>query len=499
MLTGRLRTQNLVRVIFGTEREAGAPWLARAWSAALFAAGIIGWSYVLGWGVTPLDFHDWTGINLPRLLFLQNALRAGEWPLHMAGTASLHGVTDRFLALPDVITSPQTILLLFMPVTRFVVVDVLIHYAAGFAGLVLLRRHFGWSLYTFALAFLLFLFNGHIVSHYGVGHFTWGAYFLFPFVALFLLRFLDGDTSWQSIAWFAALLFYMVLSGGEHHFAWVLLLLALLVPFCWRRAWWLFAVAVASGLLGAVRLLPPALELQSFRAAGLVADVIGYPSVSHLVMSLVFLRRETPAYNEALPGNIWFFDSAFYEFNAYIGAIGFAILVTGAYRWLRAASPIYPQLIVPVFLMMAFSLGSVYRIVRATAIPLLESERYTSRLFSLPLFLLIVMALTALDRWMKATAVSAWHRALALLALSCVAIDIGASLRLWRAAISSGMFGRTGFDAAASAVVERADPAYVNVLLAGAVVTVATAAILLALVYRERRARVHISSTATDA
>jgi multisubunit Na+/H+ antiporter MnhC subunit len=83
--------------------------------------------------------------------------------------------------------------------------------------------------------------------------------------------------------------------------------------------------------------------------------------------------------------------------------------------------------------------------------------------------------------------------------LSFVAIDIGASLRLWRAAISSGMFGRTAFDAAASAVVERADPAYANVLLAGAVVTVATAAILLALVYRERRARVHISSTATDA
>lgn len=483
-----------IETLFANEREANDPWVARAWMAGLFAAGLVGWAYVMGWGVTPLDFHDWTGINLPRLLFLQNALRGGEWPLHMAGTASLHGVTDRFLALPDVITSPQTVLLLVMPATSFALVDVLIHYAAGFAGLVLLRRHFRWSLIVFAAVFLLFLFNGHILSHYGVGHFTWGPYFLFPFIALFLLRFLDGDASRRNLARFAAVMFYLVLAGGQHHFTWVLLLLALLVPFCRDRAWWLVAVAAASGLLSAVRLLPPVLELQSFRGAGLVADVIGYPSLWHLLTSLVVLRRETPAFNAALPGNIWFFDSGFYEFNAYIGVAGLALLVAGVYRWLRAAAPPYAPLIVPVFLMTALSIGSAYRIVRMTQIPLLESERYTSRLFSLPLFFLIVMAATALDRWMKAAAMPAWHRALALLTLLFLAIDIGGSMRLWRAAVSSGMFGRTRFDAAASAVIARPDAAYVNVVLAGALISTVTAAVLLVLAYRERAAsRVHNS------
>ena len=108
-----------IETLFANEREVSDAWVARAWMAGLFVAGLVGWAYAIGWGLTPLDFHDWTGINLPRLLFLQNALRGGEWPLHMAGTASLHGVTDRFLALPDVMTSPQTILLLFMPVTTF--------------------------------------------------------------------------------------------------------------------------------------------------------------------------------------------------------------------------------------------------------------------------------------------------------------------------------------------------------------------------------------------
>ena len=481
-----------VEILFAIEHESREPWIARLWLAGLFVAGLVGWAYAMGWGLAPLDFHDWTEINLPRLQFLQNALRSGHWPLHMAGTASLHGVTDRFLTLPDVMTAPQSVLLLFMPVTSFVLVDVLIHYAIGFAGLVLLRRHLRWSLAAFALAFLLTLFNGHILAHYGVGHATWGPYFLFPVIAWFVLRFLDGHASRGMMACFAATMFYMVLAGGQHHFTWVLLWLALLAPFCWRRAWWLAGVVLASGLLSAIRLLPPALELQSFRDAGLVADVIGYPSLWHVFTSMVVLRRETPAFTEGLPGNLWFFDSRFYEFNAYVGLAGFVALAVGIYRWLRESSPRYAALIVPVFAMTALSVGSAYRLVRMTAIPLLESERYTSRLFSLPLVVLIAMAVTALDRWMKDAAISAWHRALALVALLFVSIDIGGSVRLWRASISFAMMGGTRFDAAAAAVAQRPDPAYVNVVLAGAVITAVTAAVLLGLAYRERAvARTH--------
>ena len=486
MLTSRMRIDDLIEIIAAPEREARAPWLMRAWIAGVFTAGLIGWSYVMGWGAVRLDFHDWTGINIPRLAFLQNALRAGEWPLHMAGTQSLHGVSDRFLSLPDVITSPQTLLLLFLPVATFVFVDVLIHYVIGFIGLLLLRRHFNWSLLTLTVVCLLFLFNGHILAHYSVGHFTWGSYFLFPFVALLLFRFLDGRAGWAAVGQFAAVMFYMVLAGGQHHMTWVLLLLALLVPFCWDRAWWLVAAAIASGLLSAIRLIPPALELQSFREAGLVADVIGFPSAWHLLQSMLFLRRETPAFNIALPGNIWFFDSAFYEFNAYVGVIGVAVVVAGVYGWLRAASPRYPQVIVPVFVMTALSIGSTYRLVRATAIPLLEGERYTARMFSLPLLILILMAVLPVDRWLREATTHVWHRRMALVALLFLAIDIAASMRLWRVAVSSGMFGPTAFAVEATAVAHRADPAYTTALLIGAAATVATAVTLAVLAARER-------------
>jgi hypothetical protein len=488
-----VRLTDLGDALFSSEREATAPWLSRVWLAGLFAAGLVAWWYVIGWGSGPFDFHDWTVINLPRLTFLQNALRERAWPLHMTGTAPLHGVTDRFLALPDVVTSPQTLLLLILPVKTFVAVDVLIHYAAGFVGLMLLRRHFAWSLMTFAFVFVLFSFNGHILAHYSVGHFTWGPYFLFPYIAVLLLRFLDEETSARWVACFAVTMFYMVLAGGQHHFTWVLLLMALLVPFCRRRAWWLVAAAAASGLLSAIRLLPPVLELAAFRRAGLVSDVIGYPSISHVVTSLVTLRREVPAFTEGVPGNIWFFDSRFYEFTAFIGVAGLLFVMAGTYRWLRVPAPRYAALIVPLFAMIALSLGSVYRLVRAAGIPLLDSERYTSRLFILPLLLLIVFAATALDQWMKTTT-SAWHRVLAVMLLAFTAIDMAGAIRLWRVSVSSGLFGPASFDAASAAIGNHADPAYINTVLAGAAVTMATAIVLLVLAYRDRpAARVHAS------
>lgn len=477
---------DLLLALFVPEVEARRPRLTVFYLAALFTAGLIGWGYVFTWGAAPLDFHDWLDINVPRLMFLQNALQAGQLPLHMADPAALHDVTDRFLTLPDVITTPQTVLLLVMPISTFVVVDVVLSYSAGFIGLLLLRRHFHWSLVTLTGVFLLVLFNGHILSHYSVGHFTWGAYFLFPFVALLLCRFLDGHDSWGAVAAFAALIFYMVLAGGQHHVTWIFLLLALMIPFCWRRAWWLIAVIVSGGLLSAVRLLPPALEIGSFRSRGLVSDVIGYPSLLHLLESLVVLRRETESYSDVIPGNIWFFDRSFYEFSAYIGVAGFAILVVGLYRWWRAAEPIYRELIVPVIVMTAFSIGSVYRVVRLTQIPLLESERYTSRMFSLPLTLMIIIGAIEIDGYLKRASVTVWQRVLALAALGALAIDISAGVRLWRVSISAGLFGNGHIDPATAAIGNHADPLYTTTVLAGLALTVLTALALAFLARRER-------------
>ena len=483
-----MRLDAIAAWFFAPATQTRGQRLTRAYLVAVAGAGVAVWMYVLGFGRASLDFHDWADITIPRLTFLQEAIRAGELPLHMERSNALHGLTGRFLAIPDVITTPQLLLLTMVSIPTFVLVDVAIHYALGVLGLLALRRYFDWSLFAFTIAFLLILFNGHVLAHYSVGHFTWGSYFLFPFIALVLFRFLDGESSWKLLAWFAVTIFYMMLAGGEHHVTWTLLLIAVLVPFCWSRAGWLLRAIAAAVLLSAVRLLPPALELQSFKDAGFITDVTGYPSLWHLLTALVSLRREVAVPHTELPANLVWFDQRFWEFNVYVGAVGLAMIVFGVYLWLRAERPRYPQLIVPLFAVAALSMGSLFRLPRWSGVPLLQGERATSRMFALVLVFLVILAVTHLDRWLRdafdKTVLTRAH-GVALAALTFMAIDISASVRLQRVAISSGLFEPIPFNAAVLSHVT--DPIYSRVLLAGLLVSLSSAALLAVLVWRERQ------------
>lgn len=462
----------------------GSRWIQRLWLAALFIAGAIAWAYVFGFGGLALNFHDWADITIPRLTFLQDALRGHELPLHVARTNALHGVTERFLAIPDVITTPQSLLLLWIPVNAFVVVDVLIHYTIGFAGLLLLRRYLDWSLFAFSSVFLLVLFNGHILAHYSVGHFTWGAYFLFPIVALLLCRVLDGDTSWRVVATFAGTLFYMLLAGGEHHVTWILLLVGVLAATSRRHTRTCVALVVATVLLGAIRLLPPGLELASFRQAGFGTDAHGYPSLLHLLESLVYLRRETHLPVGELPANLVLFDQRFWEYNVYIGVPGATLMAIGLWRWARSGAS--RQLIAPTIVLTALSMGSLFRLLRVTGLPLLMGERATSRMFGFVLVLLTVVACTALDQWLRESPDQRIRARFAIPCLAFLALDIAGSVRLQRVAISSGMFGPAPFNPANLA--DYADPIYTTVLLGGLLISTVSAVTLMTLAWRERTA-----------
>lgn len=84
-------------------------------------------------------------------------------------------------------------------------------YTIGFPGLLWLKRKFRLSDMTFAMLFMLFNFNGHILAHYAVGHATWGGYFLFPWFVIQVIRLLGGKRSWTWVAKTSGLLVLIVL------------------------------------------------------------------------------------------------------------------------------------------------------------------------------------------------------------------------------------------------------------------------------------------------
>lgn len=474
--------------LFSVEAEKNTPWFGRIYFAGLFLAGLYLWSKFLSWNELTIDYYDWAIINVPRLAFLQNALRLGQFPLHMAGTESLHGLTDRFFTIPDVITTPQILLLKFVDIPTFVLTDIFIHYLIGTLGLIWIRRRFQLSLFAFSVLFFLFMFNGHILAHYSVGHLTWDAYFMFPILFMYIFRFLDGEQGWRWVGGFSLSMFYMVLAGGQHHFTWMLIFMGVLMLFCWRRSLWLLAAGLFSGLLSAVRLLPPSLEVQTFRDYRVFEIVLGYPSLAEVFESMVFLRRPVPVEPEYIQYNLWFYEKLYWEFDIYLGILGTAFLVTfGLYLWWKNPVPQYWETIIPSLVIVILSIGSTYWLLRLSDIPLFGSERITARMISLPLVLFLIMAAVNFQTWLNQYQSVRWYRLMFLGLLGVLIIDLYNHLRIWRLRESALRSGPSPLDPSGSLLANHSDPAYTTVLLAGLAITLLTALFLAFMSARESK------------
>ena len=181
--------QNSWKAFFDSQKEKDYSILTWIWLGFLLLLGLLVWGYFLNFGSIPFDYHDWAEINAPRIAFLKDAVTKGLLPLHMPDASALRGFTDRFMALPDVILSPQIILLRWLSVGDFVLVHTWLLYAIGFLGLFVLKQHLQLSLFSFTwLFFLLILMDTFfhtiplVMSHGGI----------FPFSLVYLADFLPS-------------------------------------------------------------------------------------------------------------------------------------------------------------------------------------------------------------------------------------------------------------------------------------------------------------------
>jgi len=454
-----------------------------AWLVALYLAGAVLWGYFFSWGRFSLNFHDWAHITGPRLAFLKDALVQGLPPLHVPDPYPLGANTDRFLAIPDQILSPQVILLLILPIGVFVVGNVLLLYSLGYGGLLWLRRKFSLSPVAFTIIFLLFNFNGHILAHFAVGHATWGGYFLFPWFAILVFRLVEGERGWTWIAKMALLLFAIFLQGSFHQFVWALIFLALLAVA--KRGYFLTAGggALFAVLLSLVRILPAASLVGKFS----YEFWSGYPTLVDLWQSLVTIYppgAKTPLL--LMPARL-----GYWEVSLYVGLAGAVFLLYfGVWRWLRARADHsgYQSLALPVLGLVVMSMGQIFRIIRLAQVPLLDGESVTTRMISLPFVFILIFAVIHFQGWLDQP-----HRSAALvyLIISAVIIislnDLGQNYRIWRVAAAAPTFKKIIFDPRAWTVTNHPDPAYLGLALAGAALSLVSLGVLLFFIWRSRR------------
>jgi hypothetical protein len=280
------------------------------------------------------------------------------------------------------------------------------------------------------------------------------------------------------------LLFYVMLAGGEHHYVWLLIFLGGLMLVCWRRAHWIFAAGLFSGLLNAPRLLPPALVLDVFQKKQNFNFVVGYPSIGHIFTAMAWTRPPQD-------GPINFFEhdvylANYWEFNLYIGAIGAIFILWVLFQWFKSQEPFKKELIFPSLLMILLSLNSVYWLPKLSQIPLFGSERVLSRLVGIPLVLFLLIGVILLDAQFKKHKLNILHKLLALFMLAFTFVDLWNNLKTWRFSSMAEFFGTHVIDPSKPMLANHADPQLITTLGIGLALTLIATVFLLLMSWKAK-------------
>jgi hypothetical protein len=423
----------------------------------------------------PYDLHDWHQAGA-YYSFLQEAVRSGQFPLHMDSDLV---TTDRYLARPDTPLSPNILLLSFLEPGVYTLVDTLIWYSVGNIGLLLLYRRYKFSLLAFTVLFLLFNFNGHIIDHIAVGHTMWVGYFLLPFLALQLLKMLDQPrVRWSWVLETALVFCGMFMLGAFHLALWCGMFIIILGVIYPRYLLNIAKVIGLAAVLSLWRILPPAME---FKAGTNFPFLTGFPSLMDLFSGLVKLTP--PAYAQR---DDWMAIGG-WEIDPYIGLLGLVVVaVFGIYLPLRTRSK-ECVFLAPIFGVTLLSIGKIYLAIFSLPLPLVDSERASVRFFIVPLVFLAILTAVHFQRFLDSQKPFSLRQILFSLGMTLVlAHDFMQHSRLWRVTNLYELFPRDLADIR-SPVINHPDPAYTTALVVGAVISILALVFVLILVWSQRR------------
>ncbi|NIM93568.1 MAG: hypothetical protein GTO18_07640 [Anaerolineales bacterium] len=463
--------------LFHPEPTILSKWMQRIWLMILYLGGALVWGFFLNFGRIEFAFHDWTQEG-PRYDFIRRALIEAQLPLHIGSPLAS---SERFLAIPDTVISPQVIMLRFLEPGAFVFFNALFLYTLGFIGLVLLRNRLKWSSVTFTIVFLIFTLNGHITAHVAVGHSMWLSYFLLSFYALLIINLLDGQSGWRWVLQMALLQLGLFLNGGFHFFIYCIFFLILLAIFSTRHLVPILKAIVFGSLLCLFRIIPTAIEFSGKDNP----FISGYPSVTDMVSGFIDLKIPIATELGLTTGLGW------WELDIYIGLLGFVFLILfGVFFTLKShqnGSP-YRILLAPIFVMAVLSLGKIFQPISILPLPLMDAERVASRFLIIPLVLTLVLGSYQSETYIKRNAGTIGRQLVALALIGVLAHDLLQHTRLWRVTNMANLFPYTPVDIRAEALT-RSDPTYTTALLVGLLLSAASLAFLVFQSWKESKTK----------
>jgi hypothetical protein len=309
---------------------------------------------------------------------LKQAAVSGRLPYYLR--TEFQG-TERYLANLETLVAPHAVLLRTMSVSSFFMLHMLMFFGLGYCGLIGLKRELELSPLFWVVFLMLFLFNGHISAHLGIGHTQWVSYFLLPWVFLCLIRAAQGDCGHKNATILALTLAAIIMIGGWHVFLWSLLFIICFCVSSRSRMALLMRTCLLVAVLAAFRLLP---ALLTFRGGSNVFEG-SFETLPALLEALVGPGSSRRGLDP-------------WEYDTYIGYVGFMILCLGAPPFRRQAQRLLNGFLMPSVTLLVLSMDGIYKST-LFRLPGFVSERVVTRFVIVPVLALSLMGCVRLDGW----------------------------------------------------------------------------------------------------
>lgn len=214
----------------------------------LYLLGLVHWAFFVRYQHPTFTAFDWPLIH-QWLDVIRQALLTGKTPYHASffadefrnGKFLLWG--DRFFAIPYLTLSPQVLLLYFLNIPVFMMLQLLLIYSIAFWGACKWIEKLNLSSTQAIFFLILFSFNGVFVGRMAVGHLQNVSYFLVPCYFWFLYKFIEKENfsskeSLLAVMEYAFFLFFVLLQGSLHVFHQMMLIGFFLLLFYPKRIFW---------------------------------------------------------------------------------------------------------------------------------------------------------------------------------------------------------------------------------------------------------------------
>jgi branched-subunit amino acid transport protein len=238
-------------------------------------------------------------------------------------------------------------------------------------------------------------------------------------------------------------------------------------------------------LLSLVRILPPASLLGQFESE-FYSGYLTLADLWHALVTIFPAANKTSSILIDTPLSYW-------EISLYVGlAGGIFLLYFGVWRWLRPTGEraAYQSLALPVLGLVVLSMGQIYNLLRQLPIPLLDGERVSTRLISLPFVFICIFAAIHFQDWLNQPKQNKSLVYLVTVAGIIIGVnDLWQNYRVWRVPAAMLNFKEKVFDPRLWTVANHTDPVYLGLIWGGAALSLVSLGVLVFFTWRSHHAK----------